>query len=248
MSFSEKAAKAEGAKAPVTQAPKSGIVKGSGNSSKTEEFRLKGKTLREGMSDDQRAQEGSKSDTVAFVATLANPAKPQRRKKGSEYIESKRPCGYQFKILEDTTVPVAPLKAECKSELDVELPATERPVKAGEIVSLNIIETAIFISRFEYAGTFRGEGTEVFIVPTASAKRVDPTPCLRQTGGSIKENMIMVAEMVDGKAKVLPEFEESFAPLFRERKTHRHGSGKGTKAGETTKNTAAAFRALYSGQ
>ena len=49
-----------------------------------------------------------------------------------------------------------------KTVLDVE-PATERQVKAGEVVALNIVETAMFISRMEFAGRFTGEGTSVFL-------------------------------------------------------------------------------------
>lgn len=240
---------------PSVQAPTAGAKDLGGQKSaskeKTEAFRKQGAAIRQSMSDDQKALEGSKSDKVEFIAILGNPAKSQSRKVKDGYEDSKRPCGFQFKVLEDMTVPVAPLKPDCVNELDVQTPPSEKPVKAGEVVNLNIVETAMFISRNEFAGTFKGGGKEVFIYPASSKNAEQPRPSLRMTGASIKENMIMVAEMVgakDGKGgtpKVLPEFEEAFAPLFRSRRVSRGGSGASKKSGEATKNTAAAFRQLY---
>lgn len=250
MSLSDKMAQAGVKKGVAPTTPAAGIKKVSDASNKGEAFRMKGAQARANMSEDQKALEGSKSDKVAFVATLGNPAKSQPRKKGGDYIQSNKVCGYQIKVLEDTTVPVAPLKPECKDELDVQLPATERKVKAGETVTLNVIETALMISRTEYAGTFSGEGTNVYISATISKTKPDPSPCLRAADGSIKENMIMVAEMVGqkdgkgGRAEVKEEFKE-FAPLFRPRTAKRSGGGNGRKAGESIMDTAAAFRALY---
>lgn len=237
-------------KAPSTGKP-APVAGNSEASNKGAKFRADGALARQGMSEDQKALEGSKSDTVAFVATLGNPAKGQPRKKGGEYIPSNKVCGYQVKVLEDTMIPVAPLKEDCKDELDVQFTGTERPAKAGEIVTLNVVETAMFITRVEYAGTFSGEGKNVYISATISKSKADPSPCLRAADGSIKENMIMVAEMKgqkDGKgghAEVKEEFKEQFAPLFRARSTRRQGDGSARKAGESIMDTAAAFRALY---
>lgn len=250
MSLSDKIAEAGVKKGAAPATPAAGIKKSSEASNKGEAFRARGAQVRSNMSEDQKALEGSKSDKVAFVATLGNPAKGQARKKSGGYIPSNKVCGYQIKVLEDTTVPVAPLKEECKDELDVQLPATERAVKAGEVVTLNVIETALMISRTEYAGTFSGEGTHVYISATISKSKKDPSPCLRAGEGSIKENMIMVADMVGqkdgkgGRAEVKEEFKE-FAPLFRPRSAKRGGTGNGRKSGQAIKDTAAAFRALY---
>lgn len=237
--------------APV--APSAGISKPNDAVSKGVAFRARGAQARANMSEDQKVLEGSKSDKVVLLATLGNPAKSQPRKKGGDYIASKKVCGYQIKVLEDTTVPVAPLKENCVDELDVQTPPSERAVKAGEIVNLNVMETALMISRIEYGGSFTGEGTSAYITATISKSKENPSPCLRTLEGSIKENMIMVAEMVgqkDGKgghAEVKEEFKE-FAPLFRKRSAKRAGSGNGHKAGEAIKDTAAAFRVLFSQQ
>lgn len=252
MSLSDKMAKASASvvapKAP--QAPVANGVKKTGATGKGAEFRAMGQKSRANMSEDQKALEGSKSDKVVLIATLGNPAKGQPRKVGGTYVPSKQVCGYQIKVLEDTQIPVAPLKENCKDHLDVTFPATERTAKAGEIVNLNVVEMAMLISRVEYAGTFSGEGVTATLSATISASRKDPAPCLRTSGGSIKENMIMVADMVgqhDGKgghAEVKEEF-KAFAPLFRPRSASRSGSGNSRKSGESTKATAAAFRALY---
>lgn len=219
---------------------------------KSAAFRAKGDAIRQGMTDEQKAAEGAKSDTVAFVACLGNPAVTRSRKVGNDYVNSVQIVGYKFKALEDTTVPVAKFKAEPKNILDVDITQETRPVKAGEIVSLNVVESAMFISRPEYAGFFSGEGQTVFVSAVSSKDSKDPTPCLKRQGGSIKENIEMIADMIGavngegGKAQVKDEFAADFAVLFNKRTTKRaSGAGKNNSAGESIKSTAAAFRALY---
>lgn len=251
MSMSDKMSQAGGIVTPQSKAPASAttVSKQSGNK-KTEAFKASGEAIRAQMSDDQKAIEGSKSDKVAFVACLGNPARAQARKTGGEYTDSYQVVGYQLKVLEDCAVPVAPLAEQCKDILDVVTPPSMRNAKAGEVVNLNVVETAMFISRPEYAGTFAGEGKTVYISAVSSQARKDPYPCLKTTDGSIKENMILIAEMEgqeNGKGGV-PRIKEefaAFAPLYVKKKSKRAGSGASRVQGDAIKNTAAAFRQLY---
>ena len=152
------------------------------------------------------------------------------------------------------TVPYAPLKADFKSPVDVES-ISERPVKAGTVISLNLVETGAFISKPEFAGQFTGEGEEVAITAKCSASREEPLPVLRKlnNGGSIKANMDLVAEIIGGgdgqkgTPKVKDEYAETFGVLFQKKSAGKKSRGGASKtAGESANDIAAAFRELYS--
>lgn len=222
-----------------------------GANTKTEQFKQDGANIRSQYTDDQKALEGSKSDKVAFVCALGDPNKKQARVEGKQSIDSYAVVGYKFKALEDMTVPFAPIKEGFKSLTDVE-PATEKPVKAGEVFALNLVETAQLISRIEYAGKFCGEDEVVVLSVKASKSREELLPILSKQGaGSIKSNMELIAEMqgvtADSKGTpvIKPEFADSFGKLYV-KKTAKRGTGtKDRKAGEGQANIAAAFRNLY---
>lgn len=235
-----------------TEKPEVG-AKTAGGNSKSDAFKANGASIRAQMSEDQKATEGSKRDKVAFVAALGDPNKKQSRVEGKEAKPSYMVVGYQFKVLEDMTVPKAPIKADFKTPLDVEA-ITEEPVKAGTVVSLNLVETGAFISRPEFAGQFTGEGQEVSIIAKISKDREEPKPALRMSSGtgSIKSNMVLIADMVPGedgknKPQIKPEFEEKFGVLYKKRRATKKQAGSGASAaGESAANIAAAFNALYS--
>lgn len=220
--------------------------------SKNDQFKATGAAARAQMSEDQKAIEGTKSDKVAFICALGDPNKKQSRKEGKENKDSNVVVGYKFKILEDMEVPNAPLKADWKTLIDVE-PATMVPVKAGQIVSLNLVETGMFICRTEFAGKFTGEGTEVNISAKHSQNRQEPLPALRNgaSSGSIKANMELIADMVGasdtnkGTPKIKDEFAEKFSMLYTKKSAGKKNAGGSRKEGESTKDIAAAFRALY---
>lgn len=228
-------------------------VKKGKKDSKAEAFKADGAKIRDAESDDVKAAEGTKSDKVAFVCALGDPNKKQPRVANKKDVDSYVVVGYKFKALEDMTVPVAPLKANFKNLIDVEAP-TERQVKAGEFISLNLVETGLFISKNEFGGIFTGEGESVFITAKFSDERGDePLPVLRKMNpGSIKENMDLVADMVGqtgeskGTPKVKPEYADIFGVLYQPR-TAKRGTGtpKEKVQGESYKAMAAAFRQFY---
>lgn len=221
-------------------------------SSKNDQFKASGAKARAQMTEDQKAIEGTKSDKVAFICALGDPNKKQSRKEGKMNKDSNVVVGYKFKVLEDMEVPNAPLKADFKNLIDVE-PVTMVPVKAGQIVSLNLVETGMFITRVEFAGKFTGEGTEVNISAKHSQNRLEPLPALRNgaNSGSIKANMELIADMVGasetskGTPKIKDEFAEKFSMLYTKRSAGRKTASGAKKEGESTKDIAAAFRALY---
>ena len=249
------AAAAAGQSAPAGAAP-TPTAGGKGVNSKTDAFKAKGAALRAQMSDDQKAVEGSKSDKVAFVCALGDPSRKQARVENKTSVPSYVVVGYKFRALEEMTIPQAPLKQGMRTILDVE-EATEKQVAAGEEFHLNIVETAMLISRVEYAGRFSGEGTQVALSVKTSNDREEPLPILNKVGaGSIKENMELIADMVGGDgtdknrgtAQVKPEYAETFGALYTRRSLQKKSAGAAKKAGEGQADIAAAFRAYYGRQ
>lgn len=233
-------------KAP--EVPQAGATKKGGKDIRHEKMLASGQSIRAKMSEEEKALEGSKSDKVVFVAALGDPNKPQARREGKEDKPSFVVVGYAFKAKEDMTVPKANLNSNFKSFMDVG-EITEVPVKAGETFYLNVFETGALISRPEYAGKFTGDGVSVQFTVKFSNNREEPLPVLNKSGkGSIKENMILVADMVGatgdskGTPQVKAEFAEKFGVLYEKRAAVRRSSAAGNNAaGESTSNMAAAF-------
>lgn len=252
MGLKEKIADAQATEQKVATPTATATTGKTGVANKTDAFKAKGATLRSQMSEDQKALEGSKSDKVAFVCALGDPNRKQARVEGKVSKDSYTVVGYKFKALEDMTVPFAPLRADWKTPLDVEVP-TEKQVKAGEVFHLNLVETARLISRIEYAGKFTGEGTTVALSVKSSKDRPEPLPILGKAGaGSIKENMELIAVMqgADGNGNkgtpvIKEEYAETFGNLYTKKKISKKSAGATKKAGEAQADIAAAFRDYY---
>lgn len=240
--------------APAGKAPAVGEQAGAGKKGgdkRHDQLVAKGQAIRAKMSDEEKQLEGSKSDKVVFVGALGDPNKPQSRKENNQDIPSYVVVGYAFKALEDMTVPRADLKKQFKNFMDVGQ-LTEETVKAGETFYLNVFETGVLISKPIYAGSFTGEGTTVTLSAKYAQNREEPLPVLNKVGkGSVKENMILVADMVGagegvkGTPKVKDEFASKFSVLYEKRVAGKKGSSAGNRAsGESTKDIAAAFQAF----
>lgn len=242
MALSEKLT---GTPAPTQEAPTS---KKDEKIKKDSAFAERGSALRSTLAEDQKAVEGSKSDKVAFVCCLTNPARRQNRMSNNESIPAYQNVGYKFKALEDMQIPVAPLKENYVSEVDVE-GVSYKQVKKGETFALNICETGILISQLEYAGRFSGEGVIVNIQVRHSNNRPDPLPVLRGEGMRVKDISEEVATktQVDGKDvfQVKPEYEEKFGMLFRKASAKKKSADARRATGERQKDVAAAFRDFY---
>ena len=236
------------------QMPTAPTAKDRGDNSikeRSEGFKRSGKMLRESLTEDQKAAEGSKSNTVTFVHAIWSPAHKQSVTVESTTKPGFKVVGFAFKCSEDVTVPQAPLKDTPVHLADVEGFKGERSVKAGETFILNLVETAMFLGRNEYAGECSGEDKVVRLCASHSAKRDVPLPNLKfANGGSIKagavECAINVGDEKTAKWEVKPGY-EMFANLYKPRRATRGTGGASTKeAGEDTKDIAAAFRQFYS--
>lgn len=216
-----------------------------------------GRAIRTKMTDEEKQLEGSKSDKIAFVGALGDPNKPQFRKENNEDKPSFVVVGYAFEALEDCVVPRADIKSGFKNFMDVS-PMTEENVKAGETFYLNTYETGAMISKPIYAGSFSGKGVTVTLGAKYAQNREEPLPVLNKQGkGSVKENMILIADMqgadpankVKGTPVIKEEFASKFSVLYEKRVAGKPGTGKSTKAaGESTKDIAAAFNAFLAGR
>lgn len=235
------------ATAPATAptAPAKGVKAKTETQSLYEEFKEKGRAIRDAKSAEEKALEGSKSDKVVYVAALADPSSSQYRKANNENIASYKVVGYRFKALEDMEVPVSKLKVGFKNELDTE-PITTRTIKAGEEFDLNRLETGYLMGRNEYAGKFTGDGTTVNLFVRYAKDRQEPLPTLKLNDkGSVKEKLIFVAENIGDETKknwkVKDEFAGMFDVLYMKKSTGKPGSGSAKKNAESAADIAAAF-------
>ena len=246
--------KTNGSVAPQGKAPETtaNTTTLKGKDERHEKLVAQGHQLRAKMSDEEKQLEGSKSDKIAFIGALGDPNKPQTRKQNKKDIPSNLVVGYALKALEDVDVPRADIKSGFKSFMDVGPMSTEH-VKAGETFYLNVFETGALISQTVYGGKFSGEGTVVTLGVKYAQNREEPLPVLNMQGkGSVKENMILIADMVGadakknikGTPKIKEEFASKFSVLYEKRVGGKKGSSAGNKAaGETTKDIAMAFQA-----
>lgn len=245
MAISDAVAKASGN--AVAPAPKSAPKKGS---SKDNPFRdafvANGAAIRENMSEDERAVEGSKSDKLEFVCSLGNPARSNKRKEGGENKPSHEVVGYKFIIHEDMQIPVSPLKETPAGPTDTgSISLTDG--KAGETVVLNLIEAAALLSRAEFAGRATGGTRGVFLGATVQENTTsNPKPQIKWIGGngSTKETMELIGDVTETGVVLKPGYEK-FAPLFTKKKMSRKSAGAGAKKNDSVANLAAAFRNLY---
>lgn len=231
--------------APAPVAPQTA---GKGNKSGLDAFKATGANIRQSLTDDQKAVEGSKAGTLAFVAALGNPMRKQSRVQNGQDIESYEVVGYRFKATEDIKITVADFKPDWKELTDIVFTG-EKQVKAGETFDLNLVETGLLLSDIAYGGKASGNPEKkVMLSATVSQTRKEPRPVLKiDTGagstGSVKEGMLFVAENNNGVGVVKAGFEK-FAPLFNKKKLTKV-AGVGRASGEDTANIAAAFRSYY---
>lgn len=215
-----------------------------------EEFKNKGESIGQMLTEEQRLLEGTKRASIQFIRALGNPKQKQDRVSKGAAVGSYKPIGYLLKALEDITIKKFPLKANCVNLIDVNLDAVStKTIKAGEEFEVNIRELGDLISKTEFNGFFTGGGKEVYLGVTFSGERTEPLPILKAKEGSIKENMELVAtETVgaDGKKTytVLPQYEETFGVLFTARKATRTSKGNGGRTSEQGQSAANIARAL----
>ena len=214
-------------------------------------FANEGQAARANLTEDQKAMEGSKSDKVAFICALGDPQQKQKRVEKGQSLNSNRVVGFKFNLLEPMKIPNAPLKENYSSLIDCE-PITEIEHPAGE-VTLNLLETGAFISRFEFAGSFTGGERPVYLSAKSSKDREEPLPILhRLDGGSVKDNLELIGKFDKSANPVIrecfPQYQEKFGVLFKRKRASRTGGAAPRVKGERTKNIAAAFRNLYEGK
>lgn len=216
-------------------------------------LKTQGQALRAQMTEDQKAAEGSKRDKVAFVAAIGDPTHPQSRTENKQSKAGVLIVGYRLKALEDMTVPVCPLKPDCKDPLDC-AGISSITVKAGDTFDVNLAEMTLLISQPEYAGKFSGEGQEVYISSSSTQDAAKVRPIFRLVEeGSIKTNTIMIADIVGketdpkgkGQAVIKPEFADKFGAWIRKKSAKKSAGSATQKGGESAANLAAAFGNLY---
>jgi hypothetical protein len=213
-------------------------------------FKKQGQEIRAKLKAELEGKEGVDSEKVSFVCCLINPLKPQPIRVNNEVKNGWQVVGYKFNISEPMKLPVAPLQSS--NPIDVSGVTYEaNPHPAGEIV-LNLVETATFMSRVEFAGKFTGGDKPVVLRASFKKKdleNVTPNLKLLSPNGSIKEGAEEIATYtVEGSRHtngvIKPEYAEKFGVLL-EKRTGGRGKTAAPKKGESTANIAAAFRDMY---
>ncbi len=221
----------------------------------TQQALNQGIEARKFLSEDEKKAEGAKSAEIAFIATIGG--KKQKRVEAKQAVDSYKPIGYRFKANADLMVPESPLVAKGDA-YQTKAPTEWRPVKKGETFDLNLVETAILLSKSEFGGTASGDANLVVSL-CASIDQADGDdiikPYLRVAQGSIKANLITAATeqsggvSVGGKEAVTyivkPEFQKKFGLIFERKQVGGVGglSSKDTK--DSAKNWAAYLRTAY---
>lgn len=218
------------------------------------DFKVQGESARNAVQEADKAKEGSKSDKIEFLAVLFNPKKPQKRVQGNKQIDSYVVAGYRFKVLEATKVPHAPYLDNTMMKIDTES-VTWETVPAGTIINLNLMETTLLISQYEYAGVFSGGTRPVQLGATATTNQslmentttngFKPQLNLISKEGSIKDGASdYIADLQGDKYVVKPEYAASFDKLFVHKvRSDKKNASRGN--GEPAKNLAAAFNKLF---
>lgn len=237
--------------APAAPTTQGNIAASAPNSQKTAALKAQGASIREQASKDEKDAEGQRTGEIEFVSCLGDPAAKRKIMGPVDEATGKATTlpthlvvGYQFKALADIDVPVKPLKG--KNLYEVEAQGTKH-VSAGEVFSLNIMETAELISRVEYAGWFTGGDKKVFLSVVFGKSDDKPHPVLKMAdgNGSIKSNMTMIANMVGDKPELKEEFKPTFEKYYIPKGRVSKPGAKTRVAGEDAKNLAAAFRTMF---
>lgn len=211
--------------------------------SRNAEIKAKGEAIIKSLSEEEKAAQGQKSNTIKFVNTIGHAGIKVTRSKGSESITSNKTIGYKLQNVGDAPiqVPVAPYKSSNVAEAT--LPPTYRTVQPGETFVVNLVEAGILVSQPEYAGKFTGEGIEARFSPKAQKDSMLPLVTFKVAGGSSKDNMELIGGDKDAEGNVIlpEEFKGSFTEVFKKKRAPR---ATATQKEDTFAINAAAFRAF----
>jgi hypothetical protein len=218
---------------------------------KNNELKNIGEQARGTMTDAEKAMEGSKSAAIQMVRAIGNANKKVTRTgPNKESIVSNEVIGYVIKNVsgEAIAIPVAPYKGSniCEANISGET----RQLPAGAQTVVNLVEAGMLVSQVEFAGKFTGNGVEARFTPKPQKDSQLPKVTFKTSGGSIKDNMLLIGKekSADGQvmftgecAEFATDLERSFKPVFV-----RKSASRGTKkvAKDTFAINAAAFRQM----
>lgn len=211
-------------------------------SAKREEFKAAADAAYASMTEAEKAQAGSKSNTIKFINTIGHAGIKVTRSVGSESQPSNKTIGYRLKNVGDApiSVPVAPY--DSTSVTTANISDATRLVQPGEEFVVNLVEAGILVSQVEYSGKFTGDGVEARFSPKMQKDGTLPLVTFKVVGGSSKDGMVTIGgdKNADGTVILTPEYETSFRALFVKKV-------KPPKQPKAENNTAARQAALYRG-
>lgn len=222
----------------------------------SEKFEAQGKAIVSGMSAEEQAALGAKSDTLIFLDVLGMGSKQSSRRVADDRnVSCSTPIAAKFRTTEDILIPQIPITKDKKTGINPETDITWVEVKAGEEFILSYYEAMFLMIKDEYGG-YASDGENpraVRFTPRLNAYVANeaflPTPTLTQEKGAIKANIVDIDEEVDGVWNCKPEYVEKFGELFKKKAPKRdsEGGSKSKKLTTTTYIAKALNNLLYAG-
>ena len=145
-----------------------------------------GEQARKQMPEQEEQMLGNRVGDVTLLCKLVDPTKPVKViRSDGEDKRSFLVIGWMFRANRDIEIPRAPYIVDSSSLIDVE-PVTYTVVKSGEEFCLNRAETAMLLSRDEYAGAVLTEsGDEAYLIAQFRWGSHEPIPNISTNGKDV---------------------------------------------------------------
>jgi len=215
-------------------------------------FIQQGETLR---SDERKQSEGSKAETLSFVAAIGNPRRMEVKKASG--VKTPKVVGFILKSSEPITINRVAITDGDTFDFDVN--ATQEQIPANTEFKVNNIELGLLLARPEYAGLVFGDpNKKCRLHATYAAQRAgtntEKLPFLTAVseGFNLKDGIQNIATSTkDANGRNVWTIAPGFEAFEKFVATKQRATGNGTPkakadGAEKSKNLSAAFGDLYS--
>lgn len=201
------------------------------------------KEVASSLTDEERANLGSKSNTLKLVRVLGLGSKKDSRKVGGatgQMVECDKPVALELLTEIDIEVPVLPVTTNVKSDINFAEVQT-RTVKAGEKFQVTYYEAMLLLIRDEYMGTFHANGQDneailsVNLPKYLGGDQKIPTPAFNFRNGAFKEDIHRMDTQLEDKTWVMQEEFIHYADFLKRQKSQRATGSATSRVSQQTK-------------
>lgn len=208
-------------------------TKKGGRTKANAEITAQGNEILASMSEEERAQLGSKSHTLHFVRLLGLASQKSSRKTGpNETKDCSTPVGIELVSDEPILVPRLDVTVNKDTAINPETDITYEEIPAGQTFEVTYYEFMFLIIRDEYAGLLEANGDPrgAYFSPKLPAfwkgDAKLPTPTINFRTGSVKASMYDIDVKGPNGWEIKPEYAR-YAPLLK-KSTPKRAAGKKT--------------------